>query len=196
MTTTLTSLSNTSLTDLLSYHVILNPNGPLFSTNFTNGTTLQTLQGGSVTLTFASNSWFVNSARILTSDLLLANGVMHVLDNVLDPNITSIQPNPTSATQPPVLQTTTAADFNSSMAPFTTYLPNEVMTADVVQNGGAVTVSGYVGSISLTGVSAVPTETAPGYLSTSGAGHAGTGMGGVVAVVACVLGVFAGALFL
>lgn len=190
VTPTITSLANSSLTDLLSYHIILSPNGPLFSTNWTNGTTFTTLQGGTVTLTLASNSWFINSARVLTQDLLLANGVMHVLDNVLDPNVTSVQPIPQSATQAPVLQTTTVAEFNSSMAPFTTFLPDAVRTAVVS------TAAGHAGLSSFTGASAVPSET--GSVSSSSGVARSTKFvnGALVAVMFCGFGISVGALLL
>ncbi|KAF2814608.1 FAS1 domain-containing protein, partial [Mytilinidion resinicola] len=77
----------TALSTLLKYHIVASPLGPWYSTNFTDGnsTTLTTLAGESLTISFSSNSLFVNSARILTQDLLIANGVMHVIDAVLDP---------------------------------------------------------------------------------------------------------------
>ncbi|CZR58620.1 uncharacterized protein PAC_08512 [Phialocephala subalpina] len=126
------SLSNgsSSFSDLLNYHIILK-GGPLYSTSFpTNSTTLEleTLNGTPITISFSSNSFFVNSARILTSDLLLANGVMHVLDNVLSPGSTGEKPNPSLATQVPVLSTGAPGGFNVSQAPFTSSLPNAVIT--------------------------------------------------------------------
>lgn len=198
VTPTITSLSNSSLDDLLAYHIVVNPTGPIFTTNFTNGTTLTTLQGSTLTLTFSSNSWFVNSARILTQDLLLANGVMQVIDNVLDPNITYIQPNPTSATQPPVLQTTTASDFNSSAAPFMTVLPNAIVT----ENPATETAAVY--SATATGVGGVPTETATGGgtteptsgTTTGAATRANVGWQGVAVFVVSGLGLVAGAFLL
>ncbi|KAK1825473.1 hypothetical protein LTR12_000274 [Friedmanniomyces endolithicus] len=136
----------TALQELLSYHIVHGAVGPLYSSNFTNGTQATTLQGTSITLFFTGGGYFVNSARIIASDILLANGVMHVIDNVLTPDKDSVQPNATTYTQLPVLPTTMVAGdmFNSSAAPFTTFMPDIVSTvsstsSDSVSGGGGAT---------------------------------------------------------
>jgi transforming growth factor-beta-induced protein len=103
----ISSLSVSALDQLLSYHVVPGSGShrPVYSFNFVNGTNLTTLTNQSLQIISIDNAYFVNSARILTSDLLISNGVMHVIDNVLSPNLTTAQPNPTSATQMPVLPT-------------------------------------------------------------------------------------------
>jgi transforming growth factor-beta-induced protein len=123
------SMSNTSAAfqELLKYHIIVAKGGPWYSTSFPeNGTVLETLNGDTITVSFSSNSFFINSARVLTSDLLIANGVMHVLDNVLSPDNPSTHPNPSLGTQIPVLST--GGSFNVSAAPFTTFLPDAIIT--------------------------------------------------------------------
>jgi len=122
----ITSMPSKTLHDVLSYHIVPSNDGPIYSSDFANGTTLRTLQGQNLTMSFNSNSFFLNSARITTTDILIANGVIHIIDNVLSPNVTSAKPNPTSFTQAPVLPTTGVSNFNSSMAPFTTFLPDYV----------------------------------------------------------------------
>ncbi|KAK6435576.1 hypothetical protein LTR95_008242 [Oleoguttula sp. CCFEE 5521] len=175
VTPTITDLSNATLQDLLAYHVVLSQSGSgsLFSTSFGNDTTITTLQGASLTLTFSSNSWFVNSARIINQDLLLSNGVMHVLDNVLSPNATNAQPVPASATQAPVLQTTLAAEFNSSMAPFTTNLPNAVVTTEQGTDG-------YVGSVTVGGTGGGAIQTSRPSSSSGSGGSSSGAVGGRV----------------
>ncbi|RMX75498.1 hypothetical protein D0869_11568, partial [Hortaea werneckii] len=125
----ITSMPSKTLHDVLSYHVVPSSDGPIYSSDFANGTTLRTLQGHNLTMSFNSNSYFLNSARITTTDILIANGVIHIIDNVLSPNVTTAMPNPTSFTQAPVLPTTGVSNFNSSMAPFTTFLPDYVPTS-------------------------------------------------------------------
>lgn len=126
----LTSMSETDLDELLSYHIVISEKGgsggggPYYSTLLTNTTTLKTLQGKSLIISSASNSLFVNSARILTSDLLISGGVIHVLDIVLDPDITTVSPNPSLATQAPVLSTAGGDVDTSSDIPFTSYVPD------------------------------------------------------------------------
>jgi transforming growth factor-beta-induced protein len=125
----LISLSSdvTAFDNLLKYHIVAGNGGPWYSTQFTeNGTVLETLNGASISISFSSNSYFANGARILSSDLLINGGVMHVLDNVLSPDQAGAKPNPSLATQIPALSTGGA--YNISSAPFTTFLPNTINT--------------------------------------------------------------------
>ncbi|KAL9119302.1 MAG: hypothetical protein Q9187_004143, partial [Circinaria calcarea] len=108
---------------------------------YPNGTTLTSLEGSSLHLTFSPNSIFVNSARIIQQDLLLSNGVLHVIDNVLNYNLTSATPIPTQATQIPVV---TGSSIEGNVLPFTTALPNStsilfsaVPTTGTIANGGS-----------------------------------------------------------
>lgn len=116
-------LSLSELASILDYHVVNSSNFIGYSPNLPNNTVLQTRQGGNLTITFASNSLFVNSARVLQSDLLISNGVMHVIDNVLDYNATDVKPNPEIATQPAIIQ---GEPVSGNVVPFTTYLPTSL----------------------------------------------------------------------
>ena len=57
-----------------------------------NNTQLKTMSGMNVTITVNNGSVFVNSAKVITPDVLVANGVVHVIDNVLNPNMTMATP--------------------------------------------------------------------------------------------------------
>ena len=116
-------LSSSQLASVLEYHVVNSSNFIGYSPNLPNNTVLQTRQGGNLTIRFASNSLFVNSARVLQSDILISNGVMHVIDNVLDYNATDVEPNPEIATQPAVIQ---GEPVSGNVVPFATYLPTSV----------------------------------------------------------------------
>ncbi|KAE9369162.1 Fasciclin-domain-containing protein [Stipitochalara longipes BDJ] len=104
------TLTTAQLASILEYHVI---NGTVgYAPSLTN-TTLTTVGGGSVTITVENGTVFVNSAKVIIPDVLVANGVVHVIDGVLNPNNTSAAPNPT---------TTSAAFSGASSAtdvPFT-----------------------------------------------------------------------------
>ena len=117
---TLQNLSDDALTKLLGYHIINATDFVGYTPSLTNGTTFRTMQGGNLTVTKESNSLFVNSARILQSDILLKNGVMHVIDNVLSPNATGAVPNPSAKSQAPVIQ---GSALSGGALPFTQYLP-------------------------------------------------------------------------
>lgn len=79
----LQNLTEEQITDVLTYHVI---NGTIgYSSGLENGTTLETVNGESVTITIGDGGIFVNNAKVVTSDILIANGVVHVIDEVLNP---------------------------------------------------------------------------------------------------------------
>jgi uncharacterized surface protein with fasciclin (FAS1) repeats len=45
-----------------------------------NGTVLTTAQGDNLTITVNGNDTYINSAKILTPDYLIVNGVIHTID--------------------------------------------------------------------------------------------------------------------
>jgi transforming growth factor-beta-induced protein len=150
-----------AFTKLLQYHIV--PKGPYFTPQLTNATTLQTVNGASLTATFAANSIFINNARIITPDIILQNGVMHVIDVVLSPDKAAVSPEPSLATQKPVLASN--ANFSTSEAPFTTFMPWNVVTSLPTQTTAAV------GSASRYGLySASPTVTGSGNACSTGCG--------------------------
>lgn len=71
---------------ILEYHVI---NGTVaYSSTLSNGS-VPTLGGGNLTITITDGEVFVNRARVVNADILLQNGVLHVIDSVLNPNDTT-----------------------------------------------------------------------------------------------------------
>lgn len=142
------NLTMAQLSSILEYHVI---NGTVaYSTDLVNGSTIKTLQGNDVTITILNGSVFVNSAEVVTPDVLVANGVVHVIDAVLNPNATTLTPN---------VSTTAVAFAGASSAasvPFTSGVP----TATTTLGGGAqvATSTAAAGSSSTSGA-AVPMRT-------------------------------------
>ncbi len=82
-----------------------------------------------MTITIADNSTFANSAKVIRSDILLANGVMHIVDDVLDSNATDVKPMPAAASRMPVIQ---GSASEGGEAPFLQYLPSDVSDASTV----------------------------------------------------------------
>ncbi|KAL8738549.1 MAG: hypothetical protein Q9181_000656 [Wetmoreana brouardii] len=119
---TLESLPSQQLQRILNYHVV-NSSTVGYSSNLLNGTILRTRSGQNLTMTFTSNSLFVNQARVIQQDLLLSNGVMHVIDNFLDPDAPSATANPQLPTAPPLIQGTSLSE---NVVPFTSFLPTSV----------------------------------------------------------------------
>jgi hypothetical protein len=60
------------------------------STDLSNGQKIVTVQGQEVTVTINEDGAFINNAKVTVADLEAENGVVHVIDAVLIPTITSI----------------------------------------------------------------------------------------------------------
>lgn len=80
----LPNLTTDDLTKILTYHVVAGTVG--YSTGLANGTSLQTVNGENITVTINDDGIFVNNAEVIIADVLVANGVVHVIDEVLNPN--------------------------------------------------------------------------------------------------------------
>ncbi|KAK5235953.1 hypothetical protein LTR47_002679 [Exophiala xenobiotica] len=114
----LPNLTMEQLTSILQYHVIQGVVG--YSTGLQNGTSLMTVQGNNVTITVDDTGVFVNSAKVIVADVLVANGVVHVIDNVLNPNNATATANPgAQASGSPAFSGASSA----SDVPFTTGVP-------------------------------------------------------------------------
>ena len=76
----LANMSSHELAKILDFHIVNGSHFVGYSSTLMNGTVLKSLQGGNLTITLASNSVFVNNARVIQQDLLISNGVMHVIE--------------------------------------------------------------------------------------------------------------------
>ena len=157
---TLSSLSSNDLTRLFKYHVVASNSTVYYSSNlpngikYLNGTTLTSLEGTKLQITFVDNSIFVNSARVIQQDLLLSNGVLHILDNVLDYNSTAAKPNSTLPTQAPVISGTS---LGGNVLPFTTALPTS--TSMLFSQASAAATSTVAGGGTASGQGAATSTT-------------------------------------
>ncbi|KAF7513646.1 hypothetical protein GJ744_007697 [Endocarpon pusillum] len=115
------------LASVLTYHVI---NGTVGYSSTLSNRTLQTLNGADVTISVIDGAVFVNSARVVIPDVLVANGVVHVIDNVLNPANATATPNATMSTQMPAFSGASSA----SDVPFTSNVPTPTAPAPT---GGA-----------------------------------------------------------
>ncbi|KUJ12199.1 FAS1 domain-containing protein [Mollisia scopiformis] len=74
-------VKNTSAAELQStfeYHVV--PGFVGYSTLLTNGMQLKTAEGGNLTVTVQGGEMYINAAKVVASDYIVANGVVHVID--------------------------------------------------------------------------------------------------------------------
>jgi uncharacterized surface protein with fasciclin (FAS1) repeats len=77
--TTLAKTANYSeLEAVFQYHFV--PGWVGYSSLLKNGMKLKTAQGMNVSITLQEGEIYVNAARIIASDYLVANGVVHVID--------------------------------------------------------------------------------------------------------------------
>lgn len=113
------AISNMTIEQLgtvLDYHRVPKV---IYSTGLTNGTKFLTQQGENITVLHSGNNLYINSAQLVTADLLVANGVIHIISNVLNPQGPDAQPNPAIGSQAPVFA---SASLISNL-PFTTAIP-------------------------------------------------------------------------
>jgi uncharacterized surface protein with fasciclin (FAS1) repeats len=71
------NLTIAQLTSILTYHVVQGIVG--YSSSLSNST-IRTVGGGNVTITVVGGNVFVNSAKVIVTDVLVSNGVVHVID--------------------------------------------------------------------------------------------------------------------
>lgn len=72
-----------ALTDILLYHVV---SGKALSTDLSDGMTIETVGGGTLTVTISDGKVMINDAMVVTADIMASNGVIHVIDTVLLPS--------------------------------------------------------------------------------------------------------------
>ncbi|KEF54059.1 uncharacterized protein A1O9_09854 [Exophiala aquamarina CBS 119918] len=86
----LSELSTEDLAKVLQYHVV--PGIIAYYNTLVNGTTLTTLQGQELTVFInEEEEMFINGAGVSSVDIPVANGVVVIIDNVLNPQA-SVQP--------------------------------------------------------------------------------------------------------
>jgi uncharacterized surface protein with fasciclin (FAS1) repeats len=118
------------LASVLLYHVVA---GQALSTGLTDGQVITTLLGQDITVTINMNGVMINNANVIVADILADNGVVHVIDALLIPDL---NPVPTTVVDivvnSPVHNTLEAAviaaelaDDLSGTGPFTVFAPTD-----------------------------------------------------------------------
>jgi len=70
--------SAADLEEIFQYYIV--PGSVNYSPMLKNGMTLKTQQGTDLTITVQDGDTYVNAAKIIESNLIVANGVVHVID--------------------------------------------------------------------------------------------------------------------
>merc|ERR1712113_1133834 len=129
------NLTMDMLADILSYHVI---EGTVAYSSDLSNTSLTTLQGDDVEITIANGSVMVNNATVTNANILFAGGVIHVIDQVLNPNQMSSNSSSNSSDSDNAFGATSTA----SEVPFTSGQPTPTTTiTDLVTSTSQVIVS-------------------------------------------------------
>ncbi|KAK3669491.1 hypothetical protein LTR78_010638 [Recurvomyces mirabilis] len=126
------NITNDQLAEILKYHVVGGSVG--YSTLLSNSS-LPTLKGEDVTITVGDDgAVFVNDARVINADILIANGVIHVIDEVLSPTKPGFE---AIATAPATAATSVATlvPFTSGIQPETSVYSELVPTTSRVAAG-------------------------------------------------------------
>ncbi|KAF2828634.1 Fasciclin-domain-containing protein [Ophiobolus disseminans] len=142
----LANLSAADTTNILTYHVV--PGVVGYSSGLQNGTVIPTVNGQNLTITINNGSVFVNNAKVVIPDVLIAGGVVHVIDAVLNPSNRTIV-NPTASAGAPAFSGASSA----TNAPFTSGVPTP--SRSVAAAGPSASGSSPVGS-----AGAAPKQTA------------------------------------
>jgi uncharacterized surface protein with fasciclin (FAS1) repeats len=74
------------LKQILTYHVLF---GDVRTDNFVEIDSAETVEGGIMSIDSIDDGFKVNDAKVLKTDILTDNGVIHVIDSVLVPTILS-----------------------------------------------------------------------------------------------------------
>lgn len=168
-------LNETTLQSILSYHVI---EGEVLYSDMIENTTVRSLDNNTdLTISVIDGNVFVNNAEVVIQDVLISNGVVHVINNVLNPGNATVTPDPTASTPAPAFTDGTTASGGEN--PFTSGVEGPTTTAPVAtganpgggsagNNGGG---SGGEGATSTSEQAAMPMRTgAVGVAALFGAG--------------------------
>lgn len=127
------------LADILSYHVV--EGAVAYSSDLSN-TSLTTLQGNDVEITIANGSVMVNNATVTNANIFFAGGVIHVIDQVLNPNSNSSSSSSNSTSSDSDNDNAFGATSSATEVPFTSGQPTPTTTiTEVLTSTSQVIVS-------------------------------------------------------
>lgn len=115
------------LTQVLTYHVV---NGSVMAADVMGMTEAATLQGGTIAVAASDMGVTVDSVNVIATDIAASNGVIHVIDGVLLPEITLPEVDPLSVTGDII------AAGSSTVSPLTQVAIDSFISAGY---GGAIT---------------------------------------------------------
>jgi uncharacterized surface protein with fasciclin (FAS1) repeats len=72
------------LSDILTYHVV---SGKAMAADLKDGQELTTVQGSKLKVSIKDGKVMINGANVISADIAASNGVIHVIDKVVMPNM-------------------------------------------------------------------------------------------------------------
>ncbi|KAI0396861.1 FAS1 domain-containing protein [Xylariaceae sp. FL0594] len=136
------------LRNIVGYHVV---EGTVAFTPQLGNTTLRSEAGPDINVRVIDGQVYANQARVVGPNILCANGVIHVIDRVLNPNDTSATPEPSATTTAPAYS---GASSGTAGIPFTSGVSTPTTTypaATTTEGGGGHTGSHGVAAPAATG---------------------------------------------
>lgn len=133
----LANLTSEQITDVLTYHVVAGTIG--YSSGLENGTELEAANGETLTIVVGDGGVYVNNAKVVIADVLIANGVVHVIDNVLNPTNKTLAAGTEEEGQVAFQGASAASDvpFTSGVPTASTTIAPEATSAANPTNSGA-----------------------------------------------------------
>ncbi|KAL6711173.1 hypothetical protein ACN47E_005704 [Coniothyrium glycines] len=160
----LPNLTAEQITDVLTYHVVAQGPSIGYSSTLSNGSTLTTVNGEELTIIVGESGIFVNNAKVVIADVLIANGVVHVIDNVLNPTNQTLAAGTEEQGVAAYEGATPASDYpftsgqptaSTTIAPQATSAANPTAGSSTSTAGAAPMQTGAVGLGALFGAAAV-----------------------------------------
>jgi transforming growth factor-beta-induced protein len=115
----------TNLTKLLTYHVV-----PylVVAGNGTNSSLLRSVEGDNLVMIVNASGTFINDAKVITSDIICTNGVIHIIDKVLTPPKTIARTLTENGNFTKLVSAVNAVNLTAmlnSSSPFTVFAPTD-----------------------------------------------------------------------
>lgn len=128
-------MDNEELRNILRYHIV--PGRLSHVWELRNASSLTTADNGRLYITRHTNFIYINSAQIIQTDILISNGLVHMIDNVLNPDRSAARPDVSTTAQAPVFTLVGVTATGTTVpTPFTSNLPCTASCPVTQPNGG------------------------------------------------------------
>lgn len=137
---TIDSLSTKDLHKLVDYHTL--NNSVLYSTDMRNLTSITMANGeGAILTVYNQSAIYINQAKIVIADILIANGVIHIIDNLINPANQTARPDPAVPSGAPAF----AGATTGGIASYTDQAPTATTSVDTSSIEATATGTAAVG---------------------------------------------------